>query len=238
MCGRFNLSGLNWQELRTLISGSPMSKGWEERAVAQPIPQRFNTAPTQSVPMVRIVRADDGDMAPALARWGLIPRWFKKAVKEWKANTINARIEGVAEAPSYRDAYKNARCIVPMAGYYEWASLSEHPKQPYYITPAGNVPALLICGLWSEVDLPDFKGLTCAILTEPSRDDLARIHDRQPVIVDPEGARAWLEGKPIEDVPRMSNAKLTMHKVSKRVNNWRAEDPGLIVPEDGPEADV
>jgi putative SOS response-associated peptidase YedK len=152
----------------------------------------------------------------------------KKTLKEWKANTINARIEGVAEAPSYRDAYRNGRCIVPMAGYYEWGSLTGDPKQPFYIQPKGNTPALLVCGLWSEATLPDFTGLTCAILTEPSRDDLARIHDRQPAIVDAEGARAWLEGATIEDVPRMPNDKLVLHKVSKRVNNWRAEDEGLI----------
>jgi putative SOS response-associated peptidase YedK len=93
------------------------------------------------------------------------------------------------------------------------------------------LPALLVCGLWSDATLPDFTGLTCSILTEPSRDNLASIHDRQPVIVDPEGARAWLVGSPIEAVPRMLNDRLTMHRVSKRVNTWRSEDSDLIVPE-------
>ena len=214
------------------MSGGEMPKDWEDRANVPPIPERYNTAPTQQVPLVRIVRRDDGDMAPAMARWGLIPRWFKKSLKEWKANTINARIETVAEAKSFREAYVSGRCIVPMAGYYEWASLSDDPKQPYYVQPKGNVPALLICGLWSETTLPDFTGLTCAIITEPSRDDLSIIHDRQPVIVDPEGARAWLAGVPIEAVPRMPNDRLILHKVAKRVNNWRSEDAGLIVPEE------
>ena len=238
MCGRYNLAGLTWKELWLLMSGGEPPPGWDEGRDVQAIPQRFNTAPTQAVPLVRIVRQGDGDMAPAMARWGLIPRWFRKPVKEWKANTINARIETVAEAPSYREAYVGGRCIVPMAGYYEWASLSDDPKQPFYIQPKGNTPALLVCGLWSEANLPDFSGLTCAILTEPARDDLARIHDRQPVIVDPEGARAWLTGTPIEAVPRLPNDRLMLHKVGKRVNNWRAEDPGLIVPEETDEAPV
>lgn len=90
-----------------------------------------------------------------------------------------------------------------MAGYYEWASLSDNPKQPYYVQPNGNFCALLIFGIWAEATRPDFTGLTCAIITEPSRDDLSINHDRQPVIVDPEGARAWLAGVPIEAVPRV-----------------------------------
>jgi putative SOS response-associated peptidase YedK len=232
MCGRYNLAGLTWKELWRLMSRGEPPEGWDDGRDVQAIPQRFNTAPTQQVPVVRIVRRGDDDIHPAMARWGLIPRWFRKHLKEWKANTINARIETVAEAPSYREAYQSGRCIVPMSGYYEWASLSDDPKQPYYIQPKGNTPALLICGLWSEATLPDFTGLTCAILTEPARDELAMIHDRQPVIVDAEGARAWLDGAPIEAVPRLPTARLTMHKVSKRVNDWRAEDPGLIVPDD------
>ncbi len=232
MCGRYNLAGLTWKELWQLMSGGTPPEGWQDGQDVQAIPQRYNTAPTQDVPMVRIVRHEDGDMTPAMARWGLIPRWFRKPLREWKASTINARIETVDEAPSYRDAYKTGRCIVPMAGYFEWSTLAD-PKQPYYIKPGGNAPALLVCALWSEATLPDFTGLTCAILTEPARDDLARIHDRQPVIVDAEGARAWLAGVPIEAVPRLPNAQLTMHKVSKAVNNWRTENPGLIDPEDG-----
>ena len=182
--------------------------------------------------MQRRVRArrqpPEADLSPALARWGLIPRWFRKPLKEWKATTINARVETVAQAPSYREAYRSGRCIVPMAGYHEWATLSADPKQPYHVQPGGNAPALLVCGLWSEPSLPDFSGLTCAILTEPARDDLARVHDRQPVIVDVDGARAWLDGTPIEIVPRLPTERLTLHRVSKRVNNWRAEDPDLI----------
>jgi putative SOS response-associated peptidase YedK len=125
MCGRFNLAGLTWTELWHLLSGGEPPAGWDEGRDVQPIPQRFNTAPTQSVPLVRSSR--DGVMSPAMARWGLIPRWFKKPLKEWKANTINARIETVAEAPSYREAYVSGRCIVPMSGYFEWASLSDDP---------------------------------------------------------------------------------------------------------------
>jgi len=204
--------------------------GWDDGRDVQAIPQRFNAAPTQDVPLVRLLKREDGEIVPALARWGLIPRWFKKSVKEWRASTINARAETVAEAPSFRDAYKTARCIVPMAGYYEWSTL-DGKKQPHYVKPSGNQPALLVCGLWTEVTLPDFNGLTCAILTEEAQGEIANIHDRQPVIVDREGARAWLDGVPIEHVPRLPTAQLVMHTVGRKVNSWRAEGPDLIQPE-------
>jgi putative SOS response-associated peptidase YedK len=190
MCGRFNLAGLSWKEVWQLMSDGTPPAGWEEGRDVQSIPQRYNTAPTQKVPLVRLLRDENGQLKPAMARWGLIPHWFRKGVKEWKATTINARVETVATAPSFRDAYRSGRCIVPMAGYYEWATRQD-AKQPYYVKSGGNAP-LLICALWTRVTLPDYEGLTCAILTEEARGDLAVIHDRQPVIVDAEGAKAWL----------------------------------------------
>lgn len=89
---------------------------------------------------------------------------------------------------SYRDTYQRARCVVPASGYFEWQT-TDGSKQPYYIHPAGNAPALLFAGLWSSVTLPDYEGLTCTVLTESARTALDAIHDRMPVIVDPDGAR-------------------------------------------------
>jgi putative SOS response-associated peptidase YedK len=226
MCGRYNLAELSWRELRGLMLGIAPA-GWRDDGdEAPPIPQRYNVTPTSSVPIVQMLRDEEGQLSPAFARWGLIPRWHRKPVKEWKATTINARVETVATAPSFRDAYKNARCIVPMAGYYEWATL-QGKHRPFYIHPAGNEPALLVAGLWSEVDLPDYKGLTVTILTEPA---VGMIDDRQPVIIDADGARAWLDGVPIEDVPRQPITARTMHRVEKSVGSVRNEGPGLILP--------
>ncbi|GHC45557.1 SOS response-associated peptidase [Neogemmobacter tilapiae] len=233
MCGRYNLAGLSWRELWQLLSEGTPPAGWGEGRDVQAIPQSYNVAPTQNVPLVRLLKNEGGQITPAMARWGLIPAWFKKSVKEWKASTINARIEGVADAPSYRDAYQRGRCIVPMAGYYEWSTRTK-TKQAHYIQHGGNEPALLVLGLWTEVKLPDFEGLTCAILTEEAQGQIAAIHDRQPVIVDREGARMWLAGVPVEDIPRLPVSTLTMHKVGPAVGSWKAAGPGLIDPvEDG-----
>jgi len=171
---------------------------------------------------------------PGFGRWGLVPRWFKKPLKEWKATTINARIETVAEAPSFRDAYKTGRCLIPMAGYYEWSTRTAK-KQAYYVKPAGNEPGFFALGLWTDAKLPDFAGQTVAILTEEAQGQVATIHDRQPIIVDAEGAKRWLDGEAVESIPRQPPDKRTMHKVGKAVNSWKPQGPDLIRPDDSDE---
>lgn len=238
MCGRFNLAGLSWAEVHALLSEGKAPAGWNDGRDVQAIPQSYNVAPTQDVPMVRFLHRHKGepggDLLPGFARWGLIPRWFRKPLKEWKATTINARVETVAEAPTFRDAYKSSRCLIPMAGYYEWSTRTTK-KQAYYVKPAGNEPGFFGLGLWSEAALPDFKGQTVAILTEEAQGQVAAIHDRQPVIVDAEGAKRWLDGEAIETIPRRPPEKRTMHKVSKAVNSWKPQGPDLIRPEEGEE---
>ena len=172
-----------------------------------------------------------GDLLPGFARWGLVPRWFRKPFKEWKATTINARIETVAEAPSFRDAYRTGRCLIPMAGYYEWSTLTAK-KQAYYVKPGGNEPGFFGLGLWTEVALPDFNGQTVAILTEEAQGEISTIHDRQPVIVDAEGAKRWLDGEAIETIPRQPPEKRVVYKVGKAVNSWKPQGPDLIRPDD------
>jgi len=234
MCGRFNLAGLSWAEVHALLSEGRVPAGWAEGRDVQAVPRSYNVAPTQDVPLVRFVHrhggAGGGDLLPGFARWGLVPRWFRKPLKEWKATTINARVETVADAPSFRDAYRSGRCLIPMAGYYEWSTRTA-TKQPYYVKPAGNEPGFFALGLWSEAALPDFKGQTVAILTEEAEGQIAAIHDGQPVIVDAEGAKRWLDGAAIETIPRQPPEKRTMHRVGKAVNSWKPQGPDLIEPE-------
>lgn len=233
MCGRFNLAGLSWAEIQALMTAGTMPEDWAEARDVPAVPIAYNVAPTQPVPLLRFLHRPAGargELVPGFARWGLIPEWFKKPIGEWKATTINARVETVAEAPSFRDAYRTGRCIVPMAGYYEWASRTDK-KAGYYIHPAGNEPGLLVLGLWTEASLPDFKGETVAIVTEAAEGEVATIHDRQPIIVEAEGARMWLDGAPVETIPRPPASKRRMHRVGKAVNSWRSQGPDLIRPE-------
>jgi putative SOS response-associated peptidase YedK len=164
-----------------------------------------------------------------IARWGLIPRWFRKTLKEWSATSFNARVETVETSASFRDAYRNGRAVQPAAGFYEW-SKREGKTTPYYIHPADNAPVLSFAALWTEVDLPDFKGLTCAILTEPASAKFVNIHDRQPVMLDREGMAAWLAGVPLDQVPRIDMSKVDWHEVSAAVGNVRNDGPDVTKP--------
>lgn len=146
MCGRYNLGELTWAELRGLMVGI-RPESWAAEEEREPIPDRYNVPPTTQVPVIRILKpSDDGALEPRMARWGLIPVWHKKPLKEWKAATINARVETVDTAPAFRDSYRSRRCLVPMAGYYEWRTIGG-AKVPYYISPSGNEPAFLCAGL-------------------------------------------------------------------------------------------
>ena len=228
MCGRFTLDNLTWGAVRELM-GADSGGDLDEDIAA--ITDRYNVAPSQPVPLVRFA---EGEQIPGWARWGLIPHWFRKPLKEWKATTINARVETVATAPTYRDAYRNGRCIIPMSGYYEWSTLTGQ-KEAFYVHPSGNEAGFLTLGLWTDVELPDWQGETVTMLTEPAEGMIAAIHDRQPIIVDADAATAWLKGGGVEDIPRQPPSKRAMHKVSPAVNTWKSQGPDLIRPvEDGP----
>ena len=221
MCGRFALDRLMFAML-----GDWLGEAFDAGDEVEPIPVRYNVTPTARVPILRLA---DGKMVPDFARWGLIPRWHKGTTKDWKATTFNARVETVATAPTFREAYRNGRCIVPVSGYYEWQTTDES-KRPYYIRPAGNEPALLFAGLYSRVGLEGFTGLTCAVLTEPSTGGIAKIHDRQPVMLRPDEAAAWLAGANIDVLPRLPTSDLVWHEVGREVGSVRNEGPGLILP--------
>jgi putative SOS response-associated peptidase YedK len=229
MCGRFNLAGLSWRELWQLLAEGVPPEGWNDDPDGPLIPQRYNVAPTQSIPFIRPAREPGGAMVAGLARWGLVPHWFAKPLKEWKATTINARSETVATAPSFRDAYRHGRCIVPMAGYYEWRTLGGD-KEPYYISPAGNEPGFLVAGLWSHARLPDFDGATVTILTEEATGDIANIHDRQPVLMIPESARMWLNGTPLDTIARLPSARHKLAPANRAVGSVRNEGEWLLTP--------
>ena len=103
----------------------------------------YNVAPTKRVYVV--VDRQDSDIpgnALEVARWGLVPSWAKD--KSMASRMINARVETVADKPSFRSAFGKRRCLIPANGYYEW---SGSPKQPFYIHAADGAP-LAMAGLY------------------------------------------------------------------------------------------
>ena len=214
MCGRYTLHA--HPDVVALLFGL------SEVPAYQP---RFNIAPTSQVLIVR--RNEDAAVAAAVAasvRWGLVPRWAKDPSIGARMN--NARAETVAEKPSFRDAYRKRRCLIPASGFYEWKAEGGR-KQPYYVYPAG-AELFAFAGLWEQWQ--DLQ--TCAIITTEANARMAAVHDRMPVIVSPADHSAWLTGGKVPLGP-CPDESIGIRRVSRAVNNARVDAPDLVEPEEG-----
>jgi putative SOS response-associated peptidase YedK len=174
-----------------------------------------------------------------------VPSWAKDPSAG--ARLINARAETVAVKPSFRNAFRRRRCLIPADGYYEWRSSGTEGKgavrkQPYYIHRAdGGVLAFAgIYELWRDAALPeDDPGAwlwTAAIVTTRATDDLGEIHDRMPMVVAPDRWADWLDpgldgvgGLAASMLPAAS-AGLAVYPVSTAVNSVRNNGPSLVAP--------
>jgi putative SOS response-associated peptidase YedK len=96
--------------------------------------------------VIRLDKEGKRELVPM--RWGLVPAWWKKPLKEVPA-TFNARAESVADRPMFRDAFKSRRCIVPASGFFEWTG-AKGAKQPHLFTAADGSPLLAFAGLWDR----------------------------------------------------------------------------------------
>ena len=109
MCGRFTVKA-TWAELVALCRLTMDAPPHNLRP-------RYNVCPTDPVD---VVTAEEGKREFVPMRWGLIPRWWSKTIKDAKIATFNARAETIETKPFFRDAFKRTRCLIPMSGYYEW----------------------------------------------------------------------------------------------------------------------
>jgi putative SOS response-associated peptidase YedK len=223
MCGRFTYK-LTWEEivrLYRLTSDQP----------ARNTQARYNVCPTDTIDTV-IPRDGRRELVPM--RWGLIPRWWAKPLKELRLATFNARAETVTEKPFFRDAFKHTRCLIPVSGYYEWQD-TPGGKQPWYFTARDGSPALTVAGLWDEwrdkANGETLKSCTM-IITEPNK-FVAEVHDRMPVLLDEKDYDPWLSGAAGMELLRPAPEDLLQRwPVSKRVSSSRApaEDATLAEP--------
>ena len=153
-------------------------------AAVDDFPPRYNIAPTQPV---LIARPDPkGARELRLVRWGLVPSWVKDP-REF-TTLINARAETASDKPSFRGAMRHRRCLVPADGFYEWTG-ARGSKQPHFIR-LNDSRLFAFAGLsetWLGADGSEIE--TMAILTTGANGDMARIHDRMPVII--ESPRFW-----------------------------------------------
>lgn len=176
MCGRYTITSAP-EALRALFR-------YEE----QPnFPARFNIAPTQPIPIVRV---NDGKREFALVRWGFLPSWVKDPSQF--SLIINARGESISDKPAFRAAMKRRRCLIPADGFYEWRAMGKGPKQPFYIHAKSGQP-LAFAGLWECWEGPNGEEVeTAAIATTRANRTLAPLHDRMPAIIAPDAFDLWL----------------------------------------------
>ena len=183
-----------------------------------------------------------------VVRWGLVPFWAKDP--KIGSRLINARAETVASKPAFRHAFKRNRCLLPADGYYEWqrpdGGSDDEPggrgkaKQPYYITRGDGGP-LAFAGLyelWRDPELPDDHERawlwTATIITTSAPDDLGQIHDRMPMVIEPDRWADWLDpaaSDPADLQALLAPAAasgLVSYPVSTAVNSVRNNGPELI----------
>jgi putative SOS response-associated peptidase YedK len=218
MCGRFVITSP--PEALRQIFGYPELPNF---------PPRFNISPTQPIPVV----LEEDSRHFRLMRWGLWPAWIKDVRKF--TLLINARSESVKEKPAFKNAIRRRRCLIPADGYYEWQS-SEHGKRPYFIYRRDGRPIAFaaLAETWvgpngEEVD-------TVAIVTAPASADLAELHHRVPVTIEPDHFEVWLDCRahnvdevtPLMKGPEMG--EFAWHEVSARVNHVANDDAQLILP--------
>lgn len=225
MCGRF-VQNFQFETLQ---------KNFNTCTTASDITPNYNVAPTQEI--LAIIKHDNENTLEKL-HWGLVPFWAKDI--SIGSRMINARIETVSSKPSFRNAFKNRRCLIPANGFYEWKGEKGH-KQPYYVfTPSGEPFAF--AGLWEtwndkkSDDESVYK--SCTIITTAASESILEIHNRMPVILDPNFYEKWLnvEKQDPKDLQTILQDgiihDMKFYPVSTFVNSVKNNDPNCIKPID------
>lgn len=222
MCGRFVLHS----DATTLAAQFGVTLDFA------PTP-RYNIAPSQ--PLLAIRDHEHRREATHL-NWGLLPGWAKDAATARRP--INARAETVADKPSFRNAWRRRRCLVPADGYYEWVKQAGG-KQPVYIS-ATDGGCFALAGLWEYWERDGSAIESCCLLTCAANSALAPYHHRMPVIIEVADYATWLarDAAPGDLTPLLAPAapdRLRLHAVSKRVNSPAHDEPACIEADAGAE---
>jgi putative SOS response-associated peptidase YedK len=196
---------------------------------------RYNVAPTQQVPIIRVLRTNPDTKERQLVpmRWGLIPSWADDPAIGNRM--INARAESVSSKPAFRGAFRYRRCLVPADGFYEWRKEGKR-KQPLYIRRKDGQP-FAFAGLWEEWEREGEVIEFCVIITTEANDLVSEFHDRMPVILNSSNYDLWLDPS-VQDPEVLEpllrpypSDEMEVYSVSRLVNDPRNEDPKCVEPE-------
>lgn len=222
MCGRF----VGLRSLHELKKTFPIDQATCE------VTENYNVAPSQKV--LAIIKYEKENWLEKL-HWGLVPFWAKDISIGNKL--INARAETIASKPSFRNAFKKRRCLIPADGFYEWKG-PKGQKQPVFITLPESKP-FAFAGLWEtwrKKDDPDTMYKSCTIITTEASASVREIHHRMPAILTPDMYESWLD--PLQqNIDELKNilqtgivTELESHAVSKNVNSVKNNTPSNIIP--------
>ena len=221
MCGRFTLTS----------APDEVARAFELDEIPRLEP-RFNIAPGQDVATIQ--QGEGGRSVLTLRRWGLVPFWAKDP--KIGARLINARAETLDAKPSYREAFRRRRCMVPADGFYEWAAAGGGQRQPYWVARTDGA-CFAMAGLYERWKSPQGEWLeTCTLITTDANERLRTIHDRMPVILEPADYALWLDSRLRE--PERLRALLCprpgedfeLRAVSRHVNRPGHDDPACTAP--------
>ena len=221
MCGRY------------LITTAPEALRKLFRYAEQPnFPARYNVAPTQPVPIVRMW---EGARQFALVRWGFLPAWVKDP-KNFSL-LFNARGDTALEKPAFRNAMVRRRCLFPADGFYEWKADGK-TRRPFAVLPKKGGP-VAFAGLWETWLGPNGEEVeTAAILTTDANHTLRHIHSRMPAVIPPDAFDLWLDCRSVEAsvaaamlVPAQEEL-FEAYEIGPAVNRAANDTPDLLLPAD------
>lgn len=227
MCGRMNVDKDALEDIFELLLGEPF-----------PGTSNHNTAPTESAWIVRNRRRSaehaDAGLEAALATWWLTPYWSPTPKPRYA--TFNAKAETLAESRVFREPFRRRRCVVPVAGFYEWQGQGK-ARQPFHVHPRSG--ALLLGGVWDRWRPRDGSAAidSFAVVTTAASAELEFLHDRQPLMLSEDDALRWLARDTSNTAlarlmrPR-APAGLTATPVSSYVGDPRNKGPRCAVPSD------
>ena len=243
MCGRY-ASSQRAEDLADVFD-------IDELRVTGELGANYNVAPTDEVYAVveRPPRTDEAGAKHPVRRqlrelrWGLVPSWAKDA--SIGSRLINARMETVAEKSAYKKAFLKRRCLLPADGYYEWYATEQRTakgkplKQPFFIRPKDH-GVLAMAGLYEmwpdpakRADDPTRWLWSCTVITTDAPDELGRIHDRMPLMVERERWGEWLDPtRPgsLDLLVPAAPGRLEAYPVAPLVSNVANNGPELVEP--------
>lgn len=223
MCGRF-----------TLTAPGDVIAEFFDLVSAPDVEPRYNIAPTQQVGVIRHDR-DSGRRQFSEMHWGLIPSWAKD--RSIGSRMINARAETVATKPSFRDSFARRRCLIVADGFYEWQRVEGRTRKQPHLIRLRNGSAFGFAGLWTRWRGDQGAEVnSCTILTTEPNELIRTLHDRMPVIIDPNDFSQWLDpGVEGIHLPRRlfspyPATEMETVAVETTVNNVSHDGPACIEP--------